>query len=78
MKQSDSEKLKDSIYGSLEISIHEIEMLSELVTSMFMISHAMNQPVPEELKAVRDKLGILKDDLLKEHIRRISLMDAAT
>lgn len=77
MTAQESEKLKDRIRGSLELSIHEIEMLSDLIISIFELNYAMRQNVPEEIKAVRDKLSILKQDLLAEHKRRITLIDAA-
>ena len=77
MKSEESERLKDRIRGSLELSIHEIEMLSDIIISIFELNYAMRQNVPEEIKAVRDKLSILKQDLIAEHKRRISLIDAA-
>ena len=77
MKAEESEKLKDRIRGSLELSIHETEMISDILISMFELNYAMRQNVPEEIKAVRDKLSILKQDLLAEHKRRINLLDAA-
>lgn len=77
MFRSEESRLKDSIFGSLELSISEIEMLSSITISLFELNYSMNSQVPEELKAVRDKLYILKTDLLNEYDRRVELIKQA-
>ena len=77
MSELAKDTLRERIRGSLELSMDEIEMLGDVVISMFDLSYAMNQQVPEELKAIREKLSILKEDLWTEHKRRVDLLNAA-
>ena len=77
MTNLDRDNLKERIRGSLELSMDEIEMMGDIVISMFDLSYAMNQHAPEELKAIREKLSILKEDLWAEYKRRIDLLNAA-
>lgn len=66
---------EERVRGSLEISLPELEMMEGIVHSIFHINYAMKQEVPEELKALREKMSILRSDLVKEYERRMSLMD---
>lgn len=60
--------------GSLQLSYFEIEALLDLVISMFSISNSLRSDVPEELKAIRQKLSLLKEELKTEMNNRRSIV----
>lgn len=70
--------IEEKVRGSLEISLPELEMLESVVLSLFELNHAMKQSTPEELKAMREKIYMLREDLVREYHRRIDLMKMAS
>lgn len=70
--------IEEKVRGSLEISLPELEMLEGIVLSLFELNHSMKQSPPEELKALREKIYMLREDLVREYHRRIDLMRMAS
>ena len=70
--------IEEKVRGSLEISLPELEMLEGIVLSLFELNHSMKQSTPEELKALREKICMLREDLVREYHRRINLMSMAS
>ena len=66
---------EERVRGSLEVSLPELEMLEGVVHSLFHMNYAMRQEIPEELKALRQKISILRGDLVNEYDRRMALMN---
>jgi hypothetical protein len=60
--------------GGLELSLHEVEVLLDVVISMFHISSNLKTDTPNELKAIREKLTLLKKDLREEENIRASII----
>lgn len=71
-------EIQDKMIGSLEISVPELEILNGIVVSLFELNYSMNQRVPEELKAIREKIAILRADLDAEVDRRFDLLAKAS
>ena len=71
-------EIEEKVRGSLEISLPELEMLEGIVLSLFELNHSMKQSTPEELKALREKIYMLREDLVREYHRRIELLRIAS
>lgn len=71
-------EIEEKVRGSLEISLPELEMLEGIVLSLFELNHSMKQSTPEELKAIREKIYMLRTDLVREYHRRVDLMKMAS
>ena len=63
--------------GSLEISLAELGILHDLLLMSMDFCHIVDAKYPEELKGLREKCSILRDDLTRDMHHKMSLLAQA-
>ena len=68
---------EDRTRGSLEISLAELKMIHQLLLMTMDFAHVIEAKYPEELKALREKCSILRDDLVRDMNHKRTLLAKA-
>jgi len=71
------EEWENKTRGSLEISLAELEKLHEILLMSMDFCHIIDAKYPEELKGLREKCSILRNDLTRDMHHKMSLVAKA-
>jgi hypothetical protein len=58
------------IRGNLELTLNESQLLLDLIHNLCDTSYVLNDEVPQRLQAVRRKVELLNEQLIKDQLNR--------
>jgi len=77
MAVNSQEDWENKTRGSLEISLAELGVLHDLLLMTMDFAHIIDAKFPEELKGLREKCSILRNDLTRDMHHKMSLLAQA-